>query len=266
MSQTLYEKIINEKNSIEINLKESGKEINVQNVSLLLKERLISKNDGLVVLCAFYEYMNERSQREYAFIKQEPWNSYFKTNISKCFTVEKLSTYESEISSNEVLKNIIFNVCDESVSENYNKILAEKNTNEVKENAEPNINTTLVAQVPNSVLQKVNSRLNLFNSKLNIETKKDLDDKPIRKSETIFDKMAKCPNEILTNIMKNLKQKELAFKLVLSAKETEYKEIIDKLSSKSTGAFAQDKKIIALAGTHVGTQSLINNELTQKTM
>lgn len=264
MSQTLYERIINEKNSIETNLKENGKEINVQNVSLLLKERLISEKDSLVVLCAFYEYMNERSQKEYAFIKQDPWNSYFKTNISKCFTFEKLSMYENEIADNEVLRNIIFNVCDESVKENYNKILAEKTTNEVNQNSGANINTTLVAQVPNGVYQKLKSRLNLFKNELDIETKEDLDDKPVKTSETIFDKMAKCPNEILANIMKNLKTKKLAFELALCAKDAEYKETIKKLSSKNM--FEQDKKIIALAGTHVATQPLINTELTQKTM
>lgn len=264
MSQTLYERITNEKNSIETNIKENGKDVNVQNVSLLLKERLISVKDSLVILCAFYEYMNERSRKEYAFIKQEPWNSYFKTNISKCFTPEKLNMYESEISKNEVLKNIIYTVCDENVKENYNKILAEKNTNEVKENSHPNINTTLVAQVPNGVYQKLKSRLNLFKNELDIETKEDLDDKPVRTTETIFDKMAKCPNELLVNIMKNLKEKKTAFELALCLKEEEYKETIKKLSSGN--GFEQDKKIIALAGTHVATKPLINNGLAQKSM
>ena len=115
MNRNLYDKIRDEKESIELVIRSNNQDVNTHTVSELLKTRLYDNSQNkLVIICAFYEYMNDRVDGEYQFIKEEPWNNYYKRNISKYFTYDIINMHIDEIMNNPKLFKIIMNMCDEN--------------------------------------------------------------------------------------------------------------------------------------------------------
>lgn len=120
MHQTLYQKIKEEKNNIESSIRKKEKNVNPDTVSELLRIRLSQADeDKLVVICAFYEYMKDRVNSEYSFIKKDPWKDYYQRYISYYFTPNKISLYINEILNSNELTDIILNVCNNDVIEDF---------------------------------------------------------------------------------------------------------------------------------------------------
>lgn len=204
MNQMLYENIKNELNNL------YGEAAMPKNVSELLGKHLIGKNadDRLAVLVAFYEYMHKMAEtlREYSFVKTDKtWIEYYKRNISNCFSKEKIKSDISDIVYDKKLTDIILNICSDDVKkafyeasedvvstflveeENLGKINVSKN---IKESSD--LNSKTKSEEQNKL------KVGLLLSELNFN---NLSKYKISKEETIFDKIARCPNEILMNIV-----------------------------------------------------------------
>lgn len=243
MNSKLYEKIILEKNSIEKGIIESGKEVNPQSVSEQLKVRLASEKDTLSVLCAFYEYMEEK---EFSFIKDEPWSSYFKTSISNSFTEDKINLYTAEIQENEKLQKFL-GLCTDSVKESYYKQIQElkDKTTEIK--------SEKIASIPSKVLGNIKRKLDMFNNKFKIENLGDLKKYSFSAKEVIFDKIAKAPRMVLNDIHKFSIEKKQFFDSFVDLKERNY--LINSLNKKTY----ESKPVVVVGATYVGTKENENS-------
>ncbi len=113
MNKELYIKIKTELNNLE------GEYARPKYVcEKLIGQKLLGKNakDQFTVIYAFYEYM--KNKKEYYFIKEGTWNTFYQKNFSKYLTKDVIKREFDEIIGNDGLLNVILTVCNDDVKKN----------------------------------------------------------------------------------------------------------------------------------------------------
>ena len=130
MNKDLYKQIKDELNSLESeleDLKEEDKESKLKvAVSSSLGKKLHEEKDKFTVICAFYEYMSSRDV--FSFIESGDWANFFRNNLSKYLTIDRIELIFDDIIDNDNIVKTILNVCNDEVKKNFYDYAKKKNT------------------------------------------------------------------------------------------------------------------------------------------
>ena len=132
MNKDLYKKIKEKLNSLESeleDLKEEDKESKLKvAVSSSLGQKILGKNeeDRFAIICAFYEYMSSRDV--FSFIESGDWANFFRNNLSKYLTIDRIELIFDDIIDNDNIVKTILNVCNDEVKKNFYDYAKKKNT------------------------------------------------------------------------------------------------------------------------------------------
>lgn len=133
MNKDLYKQIKEELNSLESeleDLKEADKESKLKvAVSSSLGKKLREKKDEedrFAIICAFYEYMSSRDV--FSFIESGDWANFFRNNLSKYLTIDRIELIFDDIIDNDNIVKTILNVCNDEVKKNFYDYAKKKNT------------------------------------------------------------------------------------------------------------------------------------------
>lgn len=122
MNKDLYKQIKDELASLE------GEWSQPEAVRSLLGQKILGKNeeDRFAIICAFYEYMS--SKESFSFINSGTWADFFRNNLSKYLTIDRIELIFDDIINNDSLVQTILNVCNDEVKKNFYDYAKKKNT------------------------------------------------------------------------------------------------------------------------------------------
>ena len=122
MNKDLYKQIKDELTSLE------GEWSQPEAVRSLLGQKILGKNeeDRFAIICAFYEYMS--SKESFSFINSGTWADFFRNNLSKYLTIDRIELIFDDIINNDSLVQTILNVCNDEVKKNFYDYAKKKNT------------------------------------------------------------------------------------------------------------------------------------------
>lgn len=122
MNKDLYKQIKDELASLE------GEWSQPEAVRSLLGQKILGKNeeDRFAIICAFYEYMS--SKESFSFINSGTWADFFRNNLSKYLTIDRIELIFDDIINNDILVQTILNVCNDEVKKNFYDYAKKKNT------------------------------------------------------------------------------------------------------------------------------------------
>lgn len=122
MNKDLYKQIKDELTSLE------GEWSQPEAVRSLLGQKILGKNeeDRFAIICAFYEYMS--SKESFSFINSGTWADFFRNNLSKYLTIDRIEFIFDDIINNDSLVQTILNVCNDEVKKNFYEYAKKKNT------------------------------------------------------------------------------------------------------------------------------------------
>lgn len=122
MNKDLYKQIKDELASLE------GEWSQPESVRSLLGQKILGKNeeDRFAIICAFYEYMS--SKESFSFINSGTWADFFRNNLSKYLTIDRIELIFDDIINNDSLVQTILNVCNDEVKKNFYDYAKKKNT------------------------------------------------------------------------------------------------------------------------------------------
>lgn len=122
MNKDLYKQIKDELASLE------GEWSQPEAVRSLLGQKILGKNeeDRFAIICAFYEYMS--SKESFSFINSGTWADFFRNNLSKYLTIDRIELIFDDIIDNDNIVKTILNVCNDEVKKNFYDYAKKKNT------------------------------------------------------------------------------------------------------------------------------------------
>ena len=122
MNKDLYKQIKDELASLE------GEWSQPEAVRSIQKQKILGKNeeDRFAIICAFYEYMS--SKESFSFINSGTWADFFRNNLSKYLTIDRIELIFDDIINNDILVQTILNVCNDEVKKNFYDYAKKKNT------------------------------------------------------------------------------------------------------------------------------------------